>query len=578
MLRTLRIRDLVILEDVTVEFAPGLNLLTGETGAGKSVLVDALGLISGQRADRSLVRAGASRAILEAFFEIGDDPLLRGWAEQRQLEEHLEDGELLVRREVPAEGNGRVAVNGSPCTLALLREWGGRLLELQGQQEHQSLLSPERHLALLDRFAGHDDLVAEVGETHGGVLRAHRRREELASAAARRGERIEALQAVIREIDALAPEPGELERLDRERSLLRNSARVLALLDELVELTYEGERGAGAQAAAAARRAAELAQLDPTLAEAAQRLEQASVELQDVGSLFRDYRERGGFDPGRLEEVEARRAALERLCLRYGEDEEAVLRHRDEASDELDSLRGIEDELLRAEEALREAERAYLAADARLRTSREEAAAGLVPALERQLGALALKKARFEVDFPPARGEEVQAGSAAPVALHPRGSRGAAFLLAPNPGEPLAPLHRAASGGELSRVLLALHAVIEGAGEGRVLVFDEVDAGVGGAAADAVGARLSGLARRHQVLCVTHLPQVAAHGERHLAVRKSVRGGRTRAEIRSVEGDERVAELARMLGGKRATPTSRRHASELLAAASGRRSASGRRA
>jgi DNA repair protein RecN (Recombination protein N) len=564
MLRTLRVRRLVIVEDLTVEFAPGLNLITGETGAGKSILVEALGLVAGRRADRSMLRAGADKAIVEALFEVGAGSPVQRWAVENGYEDLIEDGQLLVRRELPANGAGRVLINGSPGTLGLLREWTGRLLELHAQQEQRSLLLPENHLALLDRFGGHAEPLARTARAHGDVLRALRRRDDLRVAARQREQRLAELESAVREIDAVDPREGERDELDRERELLRNSSRVAELLEELVRLSYEGDPSAAGLAALAARGADELARLDPRLEESAERLRGAVVELQEVGAAFRDYRSRADFDPGRLEELEARRVALERLCLRYGADEARVLEHRDKALAELESLRRIDAELLRTEEELRAAERGYVEAAGALTAARREAGARLGPAVQEQLRSLALEKARWEVDLLPSRGEPVGDPG---VPLHSRGAERAAFLLAANPGEPFAPLHKAASGGELSRAMLALHVVAESAGEDRVLVFDEVDAGVGGAVADAVGARLARLARRQQVLCVTHLPQVAAYGDRHLAVRKSVREGRTLARVDDLQGDARVAELARMLGGKRATPTSRRHASELLDAA-----------
>jgi DNA repair protein RecN (Recombination protein N) len=486
------------------------------------------------------------------------------WAAENGYDDLIEDGQILVRRELPADGNGRVLVNGSPGTLALLREWSGRLLELHAQQEHRSLLQPESHLALLDRFGNHAEALERTERAHAAVVRARERLDDLTAAAARREERQKELERAVREIEAVGPQPGERDELDRERGLLRNASRVAELLEEAVRLSYEGEPSAAGMASAAARRASELAGLDGRLAESAERLRAAAVELQDVGAALRDYRSRADFDPARLEELEERRVALERLCLRYGTDEEQVLARRDSALAELATLRAIDTEVDRAAEELREAEKSYLETAVKLSARRREAARRLAPAVVKQLRALALEKARWEVEFSPARGEPVGDGE---IPLHPRGAERAAFQLAANPGEPFAPLHKAASGGELSRAMLALHVVVESAGEGRALVFDEVDAGVGGAVADAVGARLARLARRQQVLCVTHLPQVAAYADRHLAVRKNVHDGRTLARIDDLQGEARVSELARMLGGKQATPTSLRHAAELLDAA-----------
>jgi DNA repair protein RecN (Recombination protein N) len=567
MLRTLRIRQFVIIEDLTVEFESGLSLLTGETGAGKSILVDALGLAVGHRGDRTLIRAGSTRAIVEALFDVAPDSAAWAWAETQEITELFDNGEILIRRELPAEGTGRVTVNGSPFTLSLLRELGQRLLELHGQHEHQSLLSPERHLRLLDRAGGNAAQLRETRSAYRAVLHQRATRDELRQRAVQRQQRKQELEHAIREIEAVNPRSGELAELDRERALLRNAEGAGRLLDELVGLCYEGEPNAAELAAGAARRAEDLANLDGSLQELAERLDSTAVELQDIGAAFRDYREHADFNPERLEVVENRRVALERLCLRYGADEAAVLESVAAAQKELASLRDLDQQLETADRHVEKAEQDYRRKASRLSRARRAAAKRLVPAVEAQFRALALEKAAFRVELLPARGEALGPSKEDPVPLGPRGADRAEFLLAANPGEPFRSLGKIASGGELSRIMLALHAVLDDASEGRALVFDEVDAGVGGAVADAVGARLARLAERQQVLCVTHLPQVAAYADGHYRVIKRVSDNRTFAQIVGLSGEDRVEELARMLGGKRPTPVSRKHAAELLTAA-----------
>jgi len=564
LLRTLRIRNLVIIEDVTVEFGPGLNLLTGETGAGKSILVNALGLIAGLRADRSLVRATEERATVEALFQVEPDSAATAWCGERGIDA-AEDGQILIHREVAAAGTSRVMLNGSPCTLGMLRELAERLLELQGQHEPKSLLAAERHLELLDRFGGHE--LERVRRAHTEVREAESRLEDLRQRAAGKAARVEELQRTIEEIDELGPRPGELQELDSTRRVLQNAGRVAELLDQVVTMSYEGDPAAASLAARAAARAEELSELDPSLRELAERVRSASTELQDVGAAFRDYRERADFDPGRLESVETRRVLLERACLRHATDETGLSERRDEARTELDVLREMGDRLTTAEARLEEAEDAYLNASAELSRKRRDAAKKLEEALAAQFPALALAKAVLKVELADARGRTIERPGRRARTLSSVGAERAEFLFAANPGEPLRYLRQVASGGELSRVMLALHVVAESEDAGRVLVFDEVDAGVGGAVADAVGARLQRLTRHHQLLCVTHLPQVAAYADRHFRVRKRVHSGRTRAGIARVSGQDRVDELARMLGGKRPTSASRRHASELLDAA-----------
>ena len=568
MLKTLRIRDLAIIEDLSVEFGGGLNALTGETGAGKSIIVDALGLAAGDRADSTSIRHGADRAIVEAAFVVAEDSPLRDLAARKGVD--LDDDTLVVRREVARSGGGRVLLNGSPSTVTVLRELGDGLVELHGQHEHQSLLSPARHRELLDEFGAHREASRRVEARHGAVLEARERLAEIRGRAGERDALLEDLTATLREIDSVAPRPGELDALDRERTILQNSGSMAELLEESVTLLYEGDTTAASLAAAAARRVESLAKLDPALEPVAQRVETARVELEDAGAALRDYRDGGDFDPARLEEVEARRAALERLLLRYGPDEAAALERREAAHAELEALGNLADLETAAVEAVEEAESAYVEAAARLGRARSKAAGRMKPRIEAQLEALALPRARFEIAFAPARGDRIERDGK-PWPLGRRGAERAEFLLAANPGESTHALAKVASGGELARIMLSLHMVLEQAGRGRVLVFDEVDAGVSGAVADAVGGRLGELAAKHQVLCVTHLPQVAAHAERHYHVGKRVTGRRTTVDIASLSGEQRVGELARMLGGKEITPASTRNAAELLAAAEARR-------
>jgi DNA repair protein RecN (Recombination protein N) len=569
MLKTLRIRNLAIIEELNVTFDAGLNVLTGETGAGKSILVDALGLVAGDRADSSLIRDGAERAIVEAVFELSEGGSAREVARERGLD--LEDDTIVVRREVASAGPSRVFVNGSPSTVAVLKELGEHLVELHGQHEQHGLLAEARHAELLDEFGGHDAELREVGERHADVAAARKGLAAILERAQDRDARVEALRRLLAEIDAVTPRPGDLAALERDRAILRNASAMVQLLEEAVSLLYEGDSTAATLAAGAARRCAALAELDPSLDEIRLRVDAARVELEDAGGALRDYRDRTDFDPARLEAIEARRVAIERLVLRYGPDEQAVLDRRAEAARELDDVEHLDDRENRAREAVAAAETAYLSAARRLGRARSAAAGRMKPRVEAELAVLALSKARFEVEIKGARGEEVERDGER-VALHPRGAESVEFLLSANPGEPPRPLAKVASGGELARVMLSLHVVLERAGAGRVVVFDEIDAGVSGAVADAVGARLAALADRRQVLCVTHLPQVAAHAERHYHVSKHVAGKRTSVGVASLSGEERVDELARMLGGRRVTAAATRNAAELIAAAEARRS------
>jgi DNA repair protein RecN (Recombination protein N) len=553
MLKTLRIRNLVTIDDLSVEFGPGLNVLTGETGAGKSIVVDALGLAAGSRGDSALVRSGADRSVIEAAFDHPPHGPLAALLAERGLD--AEDGELIVRRELAASGSGRVLVNGSPSTVGVLREIGEHLVDLHGQHEHRGLLGPDRHIALLDSFGGHEDTRSAVAAAHRVVVDAEGQVARLVELGREGRVRGAALGEMLREIRGLDPKPGELDSLRRDRAVLQNGARVAELLDEAILRLDEGDLPAIASLHAAERRVAELGQIDPSLASVALRLESARLELEDVRDTLGAYRARSDFDPQRLESIETRRAALERLLLKWGPSEEDALGSGTRAERELATIDNLEAEVAAAESQLSAARAAYEAAARILSKRRTNAAARLGPAVEAELKPLALEKARFEVVLTPSPGTS------------PAGAERAEFFLAANPGEAARPIGRAASGGELSRLMLALHVVLDAAAPGPVLVFDEVDAGVSGRVAVAVGARLARLAARHQVLCVTHLPQVAAHAHGHYHVSKRVASGRTHTEIVPLNAEERVDELARMLGGRQATIASRENAAELLAEA-----------
>ncbi len=564
MLKTLRIRNLVTIEDLSVAFGPGLNVLTGETGAGKSIVVDALGLATGERGDGALIRAGTDRAVIEAAFELAPRGPLAALLVARGLDALGED--LVVRRELAASGSGRVLVNGSPATVGVLREIGEILVDLHGQHEHQGLLGPERHLELLDAFGGHDDELQTVAAAHRSAVEADARLTRLVELGREGRARADTLRETLREIRGLDPKPGELDVLRRDRTVLQNGARIAELLDGAIAQLDEGDRPAVASVHAAERHVAELGRIDPALAASALQLASARLELEDVRDTLAAYRDRADFDPARLETIESRRAALERLLLKWGPTEDDARNAADRAERELATIDNLDVELAGAEREVAAARAGYEHAARVLSKRRTAAAARLGPAVEAELKPLAFGKARFEIALAPSRGAKGEQGDGR-VPFHPAGAERAEFLLAANPGEAARPIGRAASGGELSRLMLALHVVLEAAPSGRVLVFDEVDAGVSGGVAAAVGARLARLSSRHQVLCVTHLPQVAAHGDGHYHVSKRVASGRTHTEIVPLTGEARVDELARMLGGRQATSASRENAAELLAEA-----------
>jgi len=566
MLRCLHITHLAIVRELTLDLGPGLNLLTGETGAGKSILVDALTLVLGGRSGPEMIRSGAERASVEAEFDVSANRAARVCLEQRGYA--IDDGTVVARRDILAQGKGRAFLGGSLAPLADLKALGAILVDLHGQHQQQTLLHAANHRDLLDRHAGLD---ADLEGMAGAARRFDAAAERLASlreGAERLALRLDTLRLQAGEIERAAVRAGEREALRAERHLLRNAEAIQSHARQAYEALYEGEGAALSRLAETIRGLREMARFDAALQEHLARAESARADLQEIAVLLRDYPSRLGFDPGRLEAIEDRIQAVEALLRKHapGGREEDLLRVRDEAREELSRLAGggeTEEEIAkqaedRRSEALRLASSLSLARRAAARTLERE--------VEKELAGLAMGRSRFAVDIRPrpAPGSGLWSGGEE-VAVDGTGYDVVEFLLSANPGEPPAPLSAVASGGELSRVMLALEVVLRRESEPRALVFDEVDAGIGGAVAEAVGRRLHSLSRHHQVICVTHLPQIASYADRHVRVGKRQAAGRTEVEVDVLDDQGRVRELARMLAGEKVTPAALRHAAEMRA-------------
>ena len=524
MLRFLGVRHLAVIDRLEVEFEPGLNVLTGETGAGKSVLVEAVDLLLGGRASADLVRTGESAATIQAVFETPDGR------------------EVIVRRELSAQGRSRAFVNDALATSGALRELGATLVDLHGQHEHQTLLDPAQHVILVDAFAGHDSLASDVASAFEAWRQAAGALDRTRLDDREKQARIEMASFQLDEIVKVAPREGEDERLDADRARLASADRLARLSTEAYAALYEGEGAAIDTLAGVWKRLDELAALDPAFAEHAAQREEVRSRLEDVAFALRDYASELDASPERLQKVEDRLAALERLKRRYGPSLADVLARRAALEDELEQLGASGDRAAKLERVEAERRQAFLDAAGRLSDARVAAARALDTALQDRLQELAMPHARVDVRVAPQRQPEQWSA---------RGIDLVEFFLSPNPGEELRPLAKIASGGELSRIMLALRTLATPDEPGRTLVFDEVDAGIGGAAADAVGERLQALGARYQVLCITHLPQIAARGDVHFQIEKAVRDGRTVTTLTRLDAPARVAEIGRMIAGAR---------------------------
>jgi len=562
----LRLENYAVVDNLAVEFAPGLNLLTGETGAGKSILIDALALLLGEKASPEVIRSGADKATISAVFEVD------GAAEKTVAEilesngVDVEDESVILRREIAAGGKGRVFVNNQPATVAVLRQLAPHLAIIHAQNESLLSFDAAARLRLLDAFANLQiEATAEAFSQWKGIKN---RIAELEQDEQDRLRLVDLWTFQKREIEDARLHPGEDERLETEKRVLANAEKIHSAAMNAFDLLYEGNASTSSSLRAAQRHIEELARYDPKFQETAATLENARIGVEDAGASLRDYAGNIEASPERLAEVEGRLASLDRLKRKYGPTLENVMKLGAEVGRKLAEIENKDEVLRQLQSQLARAAEEYLNAARAISKKRYEAARRLEKVVEAEINDLAMKSSlRIEVNGSHEEGNWTAAGFDR-----------VAYLISTNPGEPLRPLEQIASGGELSRVMLALKASVEAASgrkgtagkaptpAQRTLVFDEIDIGIGGRAAEAVGRKLKSLARSNQVLCVTHLPQIATFADHHYVIEKKAVGGRTRTTVRLISGEERTEEVARMLSGAKLTETSRKHAEQMLKA------------
>ncbi len=563
MLTCLRVRSFAIIEALEVELDAGLNIVTGETGAGKSILVDALQLVLGARGRPEVVRTDAEAAEVEALFDLSGQAEVLGALRDQGVET---DGELLIRRVVTSTGRTRAYVNGRLATLAQLKEVTKGLADISSQHEYHSLADARHHLSYLDAFANHAALLEEVGQAHATLFAAAARLEEVVTEERGKADREDLLRYQVNEIETLREALENEEALLLERERLRHVERLGTASGEAEAQLYSDDDSICGAISRIAGSLEQASAFDPSLEPIATQVREALLQLEDAASELGSYAQDLSFDPDRLGALEDELDRLSRVKRKYGNTGEEVLAYRDQAAAELDALERYEERLdlhqRQLDEALEEASRVALA----LRNKRKAAAAKLSKAISKELSSLGMGEAKVTVELAALEGgpRELQVQGAR---LSPTGIDHAELLIAPNRGEEAKPLRKIASGGELSRAMLAIKRVLAGIGPASLYVFDEVDAGVGGAVAEVIGRKIHEVAQHSQVLCITHLPQISAYADAHYRVQKEVVGKRTKSDIRLLTANERLEEIARMLGGVTVTDQARAAAQALIQSA-----------
>jgi DNA repair protein RecN (Recombination protein N) len=553
MLQLLSISNIALIDDLRVEFDGALNLLTGETGSGKSIIVDALGVLIGGRFTSELLKSGADRGSIEGLFVLTPNPRLETLLENSGLQN---GDELIIRREISAGGRNKIFINNQLATLSLLRDLRPFLVDIHGQGDQQTLFDADTHLELLDSFAGHDALRAEVAEDYGALSNLQHELAMLRKDSAEKFQLVDTLQFQIAELERAQLAPDEDERLEEERRRLANVEKLTTLCQSSYSRIYEDDDAALARLRQTLKEIEELSEYDAGFRDYLEGLESARAVLEDLSFALRDFADKLEFSPARLATIEDRRAELSRLKRKYGGSLAAALEHLAQAQDRLRQIETSDEREQQLAEQLQTAQQRYLERARKLHKQRVRAAKLLENAVEEGIAEVAMENARFQVQV---NGDETEVARRGPSGIDR-----VEFYFSANVGEDVKPLARLASGGEASRLMLVLKTVSNASEFPRTIVFDEIDAGIGGRVSEAVGSKLKRLSKTNQVLCVTHQPQIARFADNHLVVQKDAHHGRTFVSVTRLDRAGRVEEIARMLTGAEITDSARRHARELL--------------
>ncbi len=563
MLQELSIRNFAIIDDLSVSFLPGLTVLSGETGAGKSIIINAVNLLLGNRANPKLIRTGADSAELEARFLITEN----GHVARLMNEYAIDPSEgLLIRRIISRSDSNRIYINGRQATIQMLGRLTENLASIAGQHAHQKLLKEDEHLSVLDQYAGLVSLRNGLTESYRKVMPLIESLRHLKEKKSQAIGHIELLEFQKREISDANPIPDEDTALEKERIRLKNSAMLVHTVHDSLDMLHTAPGAASEQLATVRKSIENAARLDPDLAETGKQLGEILFELEDIIQILQNYLNRDRLEEGRMEQVEARLDTLNKLKRKYGGSLAAVIEHLSAIDGELQSMDDLDAQIEDAQKLLSDDHNQLTQTARTLSQKRAAAAKTLSKKIEEELASLNMPLAQFDIllETQPAKPDSSPFLSIDGNCLHETGIDQARFMISPNTGEALKPLSAIASGGELSRVVLALKAILAGSDSVESIVFDEVDAGIGGGVAEMVGKKLSSLARSHQIICITHLPQIAKFGTHHFKISKQVVNERTQTSIEPVKSEARIQELARMLGGETITEAALNHARELL--------------
>jgi len=570
MLQSLYVRDYALIEELEMEFGSGLNIITGATGAGKSILIGAMSMILGERANTDVVRGDASKAVVEGIFDDADTERIRTVLEDNAIETDPLP-RVILRRKITERGS-RGFVNDTPATLDVMRAVAAELIDLHGQHEHQSLLRTETHLRLLDSFGGLGGLVEHYREKRARVAELVEEREALADRERELRQQKELYEFQIQEIDEVDPQPGEEEELEAERRVLENAEQLYASTQGLYEMLFENENAVHDQLVVARNDLQDLARIDDAFEEHVDEIESAQIIVSELANFLQDYNAHIEFDPQRLEEIRERITEIEKLKRKYGGTLEAVLEHRKEIGEQYELAEDFEGNLERLDAQIEEAQAELTDVALRLSDKRKEVATRIEDAILDELATLGMPNSRFEVRF--TRQEDPDSGRAwitpedeeGRYRAFEKGVDRVEFYISTNVGVPPMPLAEVASGGEISRIMLALKTILAKSERLPILVFDEIDVGISGDMARRVGESMHDLARYHQIITITHLPQIAALGDRHFKVEKVVEDGTTKTTIDRLDEEEQATQVASLISGEEVTDAALENARELMAA------------